>query len=187
MASRSGRRRRCVSVRFISALGHERRLFFWLPLLVYLVAGFGLVIGAHNIVGDAWSRVGNAFYVLFSRDPHLAAIGFVWNPLPSVLMMPLLLLRPVFPQLVEMGFAANVVSAICMAAAVWQLHGTVADLGLRRPLRVAFTALFAAHPMVVLYAANGMSEAPFLLFLITTIRQLGRWLRSPDTVPLILA
>jgi hypothetical protein len=174
-------------MRFIRPLARERRLFFWLPLLVYLVAAFGLVIGAHNIVGDAWSRVGNAFYVLYSRDPHLAAIGFVWNPLPSVLMMPLLPLRSFFPPLVEMGFAANIVSAACMAAAVWQLHGTVADLGLRRPLRVAFTTLFAAHPMVILYAANGMSEAPFLLFLIIAIRQLARWLRSPNIVPLVFA
>lgn len=187
MASTRRRHQRSGSVRFLRSFAHERRLSFWLPLVVYLAAAFGLVIGAHNIVGDAWSRVGNAFYVLYSRDPHLAAIGFVWNPLPSVLMMPLLLLRPLFPALVEMGFAANVVSALCMAAAVWQLHGTVADLGLGRPLRVTFTTLFAMHPMVVLYGANGMSEAPFLLFLIIAIRQLARWLRSPEVVPLVFA
>ena len=39
---------------------------------------------------DAMSRVANGYYVLFSRDPHLAAIGFVWNPLPSLAAIPLL-------------------------------------------------------------------------------------------------
>jgi hypothetical protein len=27
---------------------------------------------------DALSRTANAYYVLYSRDPHLAAIGFIW-------------------------------------------------------------------------------------------------------------
>src|SRR5690349_4617983 len=39
---------------------------------------------------DSLSRTANAFYVLFSRDPHLAAVGFVWNPLPSLIQLPLL-------------------------------------------------------------------------------------------------
>ena len=38
--------------------------------------------------GDAWSRITNAYYVLYSRDPHLAAIGFIWNPLPSLMAIP---------------------------------------------------------------------------------------------------
>ena len=36
------------------------------------------------VPGDALSRVANGYYTLFSRDPHLAAVGFVWNPLPSL-------------------------------------------------------------------------------------------------------
>ncbi|HEX7225338.1 MAG TPA: hypothetical protein VF367_07150, partial [Candidatus Limnocylindria bacterium] len=49
-------------------------------LALYLTAGVLVTLVHHGLPGDAWSRVGNAYYVLFSRDPHLAAMGFVWNP-----------------------------------------------------------------------------------------------------------
>ncbi|WP_415635168.1 hypothetical protein, partial [Propionibacterium acidifaciens] len=57
-----------------------------------------LWLSAHDLVfPDAMSRVANGYYVLFSRDPHLAAIGFVWNPLPSLAAIPLLLATPLWP------------------------------------------------------------------------------------------
>jgi hypothetical protein len=149
-----------------------------LAFTVYLLLAGVLVLTLHSIVGDAWSRLGNAYFVLFSRDPHLAAIGFVWNPLPSLAMLPLLPFKAIFPPLVSQGFAANVVSAAFMAGAVVQLLGILRDLGLGRPARLALTAAFALHPMIVLYGANGMSEAPFLFFLLLTTRQLMRWLRD---------
>lgn len=164
----------------ISRRPRESELVFWLSLLGYLCVAVILVLGAQNIVGDAWSRVGNAYYVLFSRDPHLAAIGFVWNPLPSLLLMPLLLLHGVVPALVQLGLAANLVSAVAMAATVAQMNGVLTDLVLPRRLRVTLVVLFAVHPMTLLYAANGMSEALFLLWLVIATRQLMRWLRSPD-------
>ncbi|HEY7916898.1 MAG TPA: hypothetical protein VIC86_07940 [Acidimicrobiales bacterium] len=34
----------------------------------------------------------NGFYVLHSADPHLAAVGFVWNRLSSIVDLPLLAL-----------------------------------------------------------------------------------------------
>src|SRR5690349_15003216 len=60
-------------------------LVFALSLLLYLGAATLLVFGAHVVAADALSRVANAYYTVASRDPHLAAIGFVWNPLPSLL------------------------------------------------------------------------------------------------------
>ena len=97
---------------------------FWLPLALYLAVAWLLVLTDGYIVGDAWSRVGNASYVLFSRDPHLAAIGFVWNPLPSLAMLPLLPLKAIWPPLVSAGFAANIVSALFMAGAVRVVSST---------------------------------------------------------------
>src|SRR5919204_6676355 len=93
-----------------------RFAFFVLPTVGYLALGAYLDLVAHVIVGDAWSRVGNAYYVLFSRDPHLAAIGFVWSPLPSLLELPLVVLHGVSPALVSEGFAGSILSALAMAA-----------------------------------------------------------------------
>jgi hypothetical protein len=157
----------------------EGRVVYGLTLCLYLLVASVLVFAANIIQGDALSRVGNAEYVLYSRDPHLAAIGFVWNPLPSLLMIPLLPLKLFFPWLVERGFAANIVSAVFMAGAVYQVWRIFADLGLQRAWRLLLTALFALHPMVIFYGANGMSEAPFLFFLILATRWLASWLQAP--------
>src|SRR6266496_3667653 len=144
----------------------EGATIFWLALTGYLAVAVLLVFGANIIQADALSRVGNAEYVLFSRDPHLAAIGFVWSPLPSLLMLPLLPFKLIFPQLVQLGFAANIVSAVSMGGAVYLTWRILNDLAIARAWRLILTLLFALHPMIIFYGANGMSEALFLFFLI---------------------
>jgi hypothetical protein len=157
------------------------------PFAIYLVLGAVIAFEHHAVPGDAWSRVGNAYYVLFSRDPHLAAMGFVWTPLPSFLVLPLLPFQVFFPGLVREGYAAVVVSAAAMAVAVWQLHGFLVDLRVRRSLRIVLTAVFALHPMIVLYGANGMSEALFVASLVITVRFVARWMHEPTTSSLVAA
>jgi len=157
------------------------------PFAIYLALGAVIAFEHHAVPGDAWSRVGNAYYVLYSRDPHLAAMGFVWTPLPSFLVMPLLPFQVFFPGLVRDGYAAVVVSAAAMAVAVWQLHGFLVDLQTRRSLRIVLTAAFALHPMIVLYGANGMSEALFVAALVITVRFVARWIHEPTTASLVAA
>ena len=167
--------------------GCEGKIIFGLALVGYLVAASALVFG-HNIVeGDAYSRVGNAYYVLYSRDPHLAAIGFVWNPLPSLAMLPLLPLKELWPAIVSAGFVANIVSAIFMAGAVYQLSRCLREMGLRRLPYLVLAGLFALHPLVVYHGANGLSEAPTLFFFIFTVRYLTRWFRHGWMPDLVLA
>jgi hypothetical protein len=157
-----------------------------LPFVIYIVLGALLAFGHHVIIGDAWSRVANGYYVFFSRDPHLAAIGFVWTPLPSLLAMPLLPLKGVLPGLVTEGFAANVVSAAAMAGAVWQMRQTLGHLDVRPIAAWALTGLFALHPMTLGYGANGMSEALFLFAVLLSTRYLVRWTIDRSTTALMM-
>src|SRR5690349_19080871 len=96
-------------------------LVFGSSLLFYLAVSAILVFGANVILGDALARVANAYRILFSRDPHLAAIGFVWSPLPPLAVLPLLPLKSLWPDLVARGFAGNIVTALFMAGAVYQV------------------------------------------------------------------
>ncbi len=182
LAERLPARRLAIPVAAIT----PARAIFLLSFAGYLVAAAILVLGFHSIVGDAWSRVGNADYMLFSRDPHLAAIGFVWGPLPSLLTLPLILFWRIWPDLVAVGFAGSIVSAACMAAAVWQVWESATDWGVNGRTRAAIVAVFALHPMVVYYAANGMSEAVFMLTLIVAARYVARWLRDGTLAALVL-
>jgi hypothetical protein len=185
------------SGRVAGAAGRKLRLFVVRRRVGFalFVPSFGLyvTIGAllnfrySSFVGDAESRLANAYYVFFSRDPHAAAIGFVWNPLTSLSEMPLLMLKGIWPQLASRAFAANVMSAVFMAACVVVLHGMLRDLRVRPSSRIALVALFAVQPMIILYGANGMSEALFLFCLLLSCRRFARWLHSRQTWDLALA
>jgi hypothetical protein len=154
------------------------------PVAVFLVAAVGYLgvaalMAGHNIVfADAMSRVGNAYYVLFSRDPHLPAIGFVWNPLPSLVLLPLLPFRFLAPWLVSNGIAGAVQSALTMAGTVSVLIALLRRLGVGRAARVVVTVLFAVQPMILLYAGSGLSEPMLLLFLMVTTYCLVGWLQG---------
>jgi len=154
---------------------------------VYMAGGWLLAFHYNSINGDALSRVANGGYVLFSRDPHLAAIGFVWNPLPSFVEMPLLLLHSWVPSLISRGFAGNIMSAVFGGIAVWALAGMLADEKVPRPTRWVLTAAFALHPLVLYAGANGMSEAPYLCFLLVSARYLLQWVRNGRVRPLVIA
>ncbi|GIE75676.1 hypothetical protein Aph02nite_16260 [Actinoplanes philippinensis] len=142
------------------------------------------------VPGDSASRVANAWYTLFSRDPHLAAIGFVWNPLPSLILLPFLPLGLIFPALTQQGLLVVLVSAALMTATVAVLHDVLRRSDVPRTARLVLTAAFALHPMIVIYSGNGMSEACFLLCLMLAVRALVIWLadgRAEQLVPLGLA
>jgi hypothetical protein len=156
-------------------------------LAVYVAAGAVLVFRFGSVMGDALSRAANGSYVLQGRDPHVAAIGFDWMPLPSVAMLPFLALRPLWPAVASEGFAANLASACCMAGAVVLLHGILEDFGLAARSRLMMTALFALHPMILYYGANGMSEASMLCALIAGTRPLLRWLHDDNPAHLMPA
>lgn len=162
-------------------------VWFGIALAAYIAAGVYICfIGTLAAPGtDSMSRVAIANRILYSNDPHLAAIGFVWSPIPVMALLPLVALKPIWPALVTTGFAASIVSAIFMAGSVAQVHGLLSDLSMRRWLRWLLTASFAIQPMTVLYAANGMSEAAFIFFLALITRSLYRWLQSQETGALV--
>lgn len=150
-------------------------LWFLATTALYLVVGAYLVLHRGSVVGDAQARVAQAWYVVASRDPHLGAIGFVWNPLPSALAIPLVALRGIWPPLATEGFAGCVISAVAMGAAVVQLRAALRQLGPPPTVAVVLTLAFALNPMTIYYGGNGMSEALYLLFLIATARHLVAW------------
>jgi hypothetical protein len=157
------------------------------PFAAYLALGLVFSLGGQIITGDAWSRVGNAYYVLFSRDPHLAAIGFVWNPLPSIVDALFLPLALIWRPIVDHGVAGNLMSSIFMALAIREAWLWLGELGVAKPARIGLVVALAAHPLIVLYGGNGMSEAPFIFFLLVAGRAVSGWLGSSSVSRLAIA
>jgi hypothetical protein len=164
----------------------EEAVVFVLMASLYLAVSYALVFSGNALAGDGVSRVATANRILFSRDPHLAAIGFVWSPLPNLVLLPLVPFKFLWPALVQQAFAGNIVSSLFMAGAAWQLLGFLREIGVKRAMRLALTACFALHPMIVLYGANSMSEAQFIFFLLLVVRYLMRWIRTNESGALVV-
>ena len=168
----------------------DRRMKVWayvLTFALYLAVGYWLQVRNGFILGDALSRVSAAQSVLFSRDPHLAAIGFIFTPLTAMVQIPAIGLSPWWPDLAEKAFAGSVMSALFMAGSVVQIMGIGTDRGLPRGYIIAITALFALNPMIAFYGSNGMSEAPFIFFVTWAVRRLIMWMVDDDVHHLIAA
>jgi uncharacterized membrane protein (UPF0136 family) len=156
------------------------RIIYFAALIVYVIVGYVLCVREGFIIGDSLSRVSSAQTVLFSRDPHVAAIGFVFTPLTSLIQLPAVGLSPLWPAMTERAFSGVLMSAAFMAGAAVQIFGMGTDRGLPRTFTLVVTGLFALNPMIIFYGSNGMSEAPFVFFICWAVRRLIAWTTDDD-------
>lgn len=170
--------------------GSDRRLkftIFFVFLICYLVVGYWLQVHHGFLTGDTLSRVVATQSVLFSRVPHLAALGFIFTPVTAMVQIPLIALSPWWPDLAVRSFAGTIMSAIFMAGAAVQIYSMGTDRSLPRAYSVTITLLFALNPMIVFYGSNGMSEAPFIFFMAWAVRRLILWMVDDDVHHLVVA
>jgi hypothetical protein len=171
---------RGASMKIWRKLGSEGSLVFLLSLAGYVVVAFLLAFKYKTFQLDAVARMANGFYVGFSRDPHLAAIGFVWAPLQSILDLIFLLPSHLWPALAHRDMAGSLVSAIAMAGAVHQIRCALSEWGVELIPRLLLTVVFGLSPMILYYGGNGMSEGVYLFTLMAATRYLLRWVRQSD-------
>ncbi len=164
-----------------------KQIAFAVSFAVYAAVGYWLQVRHEFMIGDALSRVQSAFTVLESRQPHLAAIGFIFTPLTALVNLPGVLLRDIWPELLSHGYFGSLASSCFMAGTAVQIMSVGTDRGLPRPYIWTITALFAANPMIVFYGSNGMSEAPFVFFLTWSVRRLIAWIVDDDVHHIVTA
>jgi len=155
-------------------------------VLVYGVLG-AWIVPRYGVMTDAFARVANAFYVVFSRDPHLEAIGFVWNPLPSLLMVPLVLLKGVWPALVQEAIAANLISALFGGIGVFYVLRILRRLGLSARLRWVIAILFVLNPAILFYSVNGLTDVMMGTTLLAAVDGLWAYLEEGSFPELLLS
>jgi hypothetical protein len=136
---------------------------------------------------DSMSRVANAFYVLYSQDPHLGAIGFVWNPLPSLMeLIPLLFYR-LYTPLASSALAGVLMTAAFAAGTAVVLFRGCLRFGQGPLFSLLFSLLFCLNPFIFLFGANGLSDAPFLFFIMSAVLSFCLWVREKGTGELVKA
>ena len=160
---------------------------FAASLAVYLGVGLTLSLRYGYLLGDALARTSAAQAVLFSRDPHVSAIGYIFTPLTALAQLPLVAFSSWLPAITRWNISAIAVSALFMAGATVMIYGICRDRGLTKPYSSIIAAVFALNPMIVFFGANGMSEAPFLFFACWAARRLIRWVHTDDVHDLVFA
>lgn len=146
---------------------------------------YNVYVGYYH--GDGISRVANAFYVLYSRNPHLGAIGFVWNPLPSMVDLLFLLFYRWIPAMATKGIAGLLMSSLFASLTA----SLLAQSFIRRKLPVwvviVFPLLFSFCPMIFLFGFNGLSDISFIYFAILSIISFLNWLEAKSLGDLVIS
>lgn len=155
--------------------------------LLELAVGYYLAAIYGFMSGDASSRVANAFYILYSREPSLANIGFIWNPLPSFMEMIILVFYPLFPSLASDGIAAVIVSSLFAALTAAMIVKAGSHFEINRWLVLCIAILYAFNPYIFYYGANGLTEAIFIYFINLSVIHVLIWMRGKETRSLVFA
>ena len=159
--------------------------FIFVFVLVFeLGAGYYFNYINGMIMGDAASRVANAFYVLYIQPAHLASIGFVWNPLPSLLELPFMLFVPLFKPMATAALAGVIVTSLFAAGTAVLIYKNCTHFNVPTWVTFALLALYVFNPFIFIYGFNGMSEVMFIFFIVLTITQLVQWIYDESPIHL---
>ncbi|HWH10159.1 MAG TPA: hypothetical protein VG165_03460 [Solirubrobacteraceae bacterium] len=149
---------------------------FAVATVAYAVIGYHVTIDQHVVVFDALDRLTRAYQVWYDDPPKLAAIGFSFPPITTLVLLPLALIKPLASGLV----ALPLTSAVFAGLTVVLLDRTLARCEMPAFLRIPVILLYAANPMTVFYAGNGMSEAIYLALLAFSLYAAVSWYETTE-------
>ncbi len=155
---------------------NERLLFAAVFIIEW---AFGVYLGYNGVLlGDAMSRTANAFYVFYSEPYNLTSMGFVWNPLPSLLQLPFVLLSKLWRPFVTKGIAMSFASALFAAWGAKGLYQTFHLMKVKEKYALPVVLLYCFNPYIFFYGANGMTELMMASCGIQIICSLTLWMKK---------
>ncbi len=149
----------------------------------YLIPGAYLVLIRNYVPGDALSRLVNAWLVFHGTEIKLASIGFIWPPIPTLMILPWTLI----PALFQTWLAVVIVSALALALAGVAVTHLAAALEIPLLWRIPIVILFAINPLMILFGINGMSEAILVMLTLAACYWLVRLWQTNRNTYLIFA
>ena len=158
-----------------AAARHPRRLesllLFALFTAAYAVLGVHVIGVNHVIVFDAMDHLSRAYMVWWNAPPKLAAVGFDYPPVTTLVFLPAALIKPLATSLVGLALT----SAVFAGGTIVGLNSVLARCEVPRAARLVVLVLFGANPLWAFYASNGMSEVVAGLFLTLAVSGFISW------------
>lgn len=139
--------------------------------IAYFLLGYQTTVNAHVVVFEALDRLSRA-YLVWHNDPHkLAAIGFSYPPLDTMVLLPSAIIKPIATGLI----ALPLTSAFFAALTVGMLDRVLVRCDMPLLLRAPLVIAFAVNPLWLFYSGNGMSEAVYSAFLAIALYFFVSW------------
>ena len=133
---------------------------------------------------EGLSRVSQSFSAVFGRDPHLSAIGFIWPPLPAISDIPfIILLRPFRLEIL----GGTLMSALYAGFTMVQLNNILKRFKVETGWRIVWMILFGLQPLILHNASLGMSETPFIGFLLFSFNGYLTWRQERKNSGIMMA
>ena len=163
-------------------VANQRKNEWRLAAVVFVLEwAIGIYLGYHKVLlGDAMSRTANAFYVFYSVPYRLTSMGLVWNPLPSVIQLPFVLLSKLWRPFVTKGISMSCASALFEAWGVKALYKCFHTLKCKEKDALLIIALLVLNPYAIFYGANGMTEIMMAAVGMQIISSLTCWIRKGE-------
>jgi hypothetical protein len=149
----------------------EQLLLFVVAAGVYFYVGYQTVVEDGVVVFDALDRLTRAYMVWHNEPPKLAAIGFVFPPLTTMVFLPFTIIKPLATSLVALPLTSAIFGG-SMVVAMNRLFARCSMPGLQRWIMLA---VFGLNPLIVFYAGNGMSELAYLALLAFSLYCFASW------------
>jgi hypothetical protein len=161
----------------------ESLAIFLLFGAAYALLGYQVITVQHVVPFEALDRFARAFLVWHDDPSKLAVVGFDLPPVPTVLLLPITLIKPLATSLIGLALS----SAAFAAGVIVLLNRLLARCEMPPLMRYALLALFGANPLFAFYASNGAAEMVAIFFLTATLYAVLSWLATGSTRFLILA
>jgi hypothetical protein len=150
---------------------------------IYFWVGYQTVVEDGVVVFDALDRLTRAYMVWHNEPPKLAAIGFVFPPLSTMVFLPFTIVKPIATSLVALPLTSSLFGG-WMVVAMNRLFARCSMPGLQRWVLIA---VFALNPLIVFYAGNGMSELAYLALLTFSLYCFASWVLTTQPRFLVAA
>jgi len=137
------------------------------------VIGYIVTVRAHGVLlyVDSISHLEIARRVLLSTSPGLAQLGYVWLPLPHLLMLPLIWINPLYQN----GFAGADVSMAAYVAATVLIYKITFRLAGHKAAGVAAAGVFALNVNMLYMQSTPMTEALLFCMLAAMVYGVQQW------------
>ncbi len=162
---------RVVAAQHTRAATVEALLVFAFFFVGYMALGLYVTVHLQATPFDATARLAHAYFALHGDPSKLAAIGFVWPPVSTLVLLPFTAVSKAGESL----WALPMSTATFAAGLLVVLNRTYTLLGIPRWARLTLVLTLGVNPYFSRYASNGMAEMVSLFWVTVGCHYFIKW------------